>query len=244
MNRDKQQPEEWNEFDWERELRSSDEYAQRYFQLLERFNDLPGADELISSFLGAEVDDVFGCEYDCEECEHRWECSDNIFEGLDDSFEEQQYMSGLEEEMEEGDESVEGLSENGGSIEFDEELFFERDPRFESLRRVSHGWCNLYAAVLPPKARHDGLKVLFHLGRGMGNLSCGLGEEGQEFSAASIAFTKRALAHINLSLGLMRRLMQGHPRLAPLLGALRRHLLNARGGIFDHLQKCRGENGS
>ena len=37
----------WNEFDWEMAMRQSDDFAAKYFTLLERFGDLPGSDDLI-----------------------------------------------------------------------------------------------------------------------------------------------------------------------------------------------------
>ncbi|MBN4074158.1 hypothetical protein JYT61_01205 [bacterium AH-315-E10] len=42
----------WNEFDWEQALKFNDHIVARYFRMLDRFGDLPDADELIASKIG------------------------------------------------------------------------------------------------------------------------------------------------------------------------------------------------
>lgn len=44
--------EKWDEFQWEQALKFSDDAAARYFRMLDRFGDLPDAEELIAASLG------------------------------------------------------------------------------------------------------------------------------------------------------------------------------------------------
>ncbi len=245
---DKSNPDAWDEFDWERSLRESDDYARRYFQLLERFNDLPGVNELISAYLGYDGGEEGDCDFDCDQCEDRWSCEWSMADEWDLSFDRDEEEEEAEADFlraDEFDKDLDGDLEEGGDnlFELGDSFFYERDDRFKDLRRVALGWCNVYAAVLPRQSRAAGLKILFHLGRGLGNLSYSIGEDGYEYSAASAAYAKRSLGHLNRALGLLRQMAKEHPRLAPLMGAMSRHILEARGGVFDHLRKCREENG-
>jgi hypothetical protein len=220
--------ESWDERRWERALREGDGTAAKYFQLLRRFADLPAADELISDRMGPEFEDELpDCDFNCEECTSRWECEYSAPLDWDTAGER-------EEEDGEEDESVaEGPPEPGDS------LFFETRPAFRSLRQVAMGWCNVYAVILPPECRSLGLKVLYYLGRALAYLSCSIGDGLYAQPARSVAFGKRALATINVSLGVMDQLIEKRPQLEKLLCAMRRHLLVARQAAVDHLQRCR-----
>ena len=37
----------WTEYDWEIAMRQSDEFASKYFALLEKYGELPGSDDII-----------------------------------------------------------------------------------------------------------------------------------------------------------------------------------------------------
>ena len=71
--------EKWTEYDWEMAMRQSDEFASKYFALLERFGELPGSEDLILQQLDSKTppplmeDDDFYIELgpdDIEEIEH------------------------------------------------------------------------------------------------------------------------------------------------------------------------------
>ncbi|OPZ28650.1 MAG: hypothetical protein BWZ02_01239 [Lentisphaerae bacterium ADurb.BinA184] len=228
----------WNEYRWEQALRESDDFAARYFALLRRFCDLPGAEELIAERMGPDYEDSLPeCETECEDCEKRWDCEYAA------PHEWVTHSPDADDEDEEDDGGEEGGGEDEAGeeppIELGDALFYETDPTFHSLRQAAMGWCNIYAAILPPEARRRGLSILFAIGRGLANLSCSVGNGLYEQPAASVAFAKRCLACLNMALGDLQRMMDERPRLARLLAAMQEHLLRARGAVVDHLGRCR-----
>jgi len=221
----------WDEFEWERSLRDSDGYAARYFELLRRFCDLPAAEDLIADRMGSDFDDRLPeCEWDCETCDRRWDCEYAMT---------QEWVAQRGDGDDEDDDEEDEDEGDDGPIEPGDSLFYETDPAFNALRQTALGWCNIYAAVLPPEARRLGLRVLFNIGRSLANLSYSIGNGLYENPAGSIAFAKRSLAHLNDALGDLARLTQDRQRLSRLLTAMRGHLLKARQAVVDHLDNCR-----
>lgn len=203
----------WNEFDWERALRESDEQARKYFLLLQRFCDLPGGEELIARQMGAGFEQAF----------------------LDFDFEADWDFDGLNEELEGGT----GDDANSNGNDDDDVLFYERDPVFSSLRQAAVGWCNVYAAILPEEARRDGLNVLYYIGRALANLSFGVDDGTYEHPAGSTAFAKRSLACLNRAIATIDRINQENPRYQDLLRTIRNHLVGCTDGLTDHIQRAR-----
>ncbi len=192
-------PEDWNEFEWEQALRDSDEYAARYFRLLQRFCDLPNSDALIAAHLEHNAESRFpDCDFNCESCPHRWECEFAAVQDWDPGFEE---AEDFENEAEEEDENQDSKAGGGAGIEPGDPLFYETTGVFNTLRQASIGWCNVYAAVLPQDARKDGLKILYHLGRALAYVAYSVGEGLYEQPAESAAFAKRALDQLNQAIG-------------------------------------------
>ena len=227
---------DWTEFDWELALREGDEFATRYFRLLERFCDLPGANELIARHMGAEFDAAQpDCDVSCDDCSRRWDCE--LASPLDWTPSEGE-GGGAARHDDDGGDKEDGAAEPGDS------LFYETDPVFVLLRQAAIGWCNIYAAILPAEARVQGLTVLFHIGRSLANLSYSIDDGLYEQPAASIAFAKRSLAQINKAIGAISQLIQDNPRLEKILSTLRSHLMRANEALIDHLQRCRRERKS
>jgi len=205
----------WNEFDWERALRDSDEQARKYFQLLQRFCDLPGGEELIARQMGGDFEQVF-LDFDLGDLGSDWDP-----DSLDDD-----------------------ASEPSGDLpgEDDDVLFYERDPVFSSLRQAAVGWCNVYAAILPDEARPDGLRVLYYIGRALANLASGIDDGVYDQPAGSVAFSKRSLSCLNRAIAAIDRLVQDHPRYEELLRTIRTHLVSCTDGLTDHIQRARGQH--
>ncbi len=229
---EKSNPESWNEFEWERALRESDDYARRYFQLLDRFSELPGANQLIAAYIGRGMENG-DCALDCDQCEQRWSCEMSLANEWNTASD----LDWNDDEDEDGPDSVD--DHDGGERQPGGAYFYESDSRFKLVRQVVLGWCNVYAAILPRESRRTGLKILFHLGRALGNLSYSIGDGMFDHPGAAVAFAKRSLDHLNRALGMLQSLVEEKPRLAPLLGAMKQHILKARGAVFDHLQECR-----
>jgi hypothetical protein len=218
----RQPNENWTEFDWEGALRESDEMAERYFRLLQRFSDLPSADELIARHMGPDFDgSMLDMESDDDSPLHEWPDEDNAGAWHD-------HAAGQEP------------ADNGGEEpEQEQPLFYETDPVFVALRQNAVGWCNVYAAILPREARARGLQVLYHLGRALANLAYSIDDGTYEQPAASIAFGKRSLASLNLALRELDLLIHEHRRLHQLLKTMRKHLIECVDRIVDHIGRCR-----
>jgi len=208
----------WNEFDWERALRDSDEQARKYFQLLQRFCDLPGGEELIARQMGGGFEQSF-LDFDLGDLGNDWDLDGPDDDGPDDDHE-----------------GHEGVDED------DDVLFYERDPVFSSLRQAAVGWCNVYAAILPDDARPEGLKVLYYIGRALANLAFGIDDGTYDQPAGSVAFVKRSLFCLNRAIGAVHRLTQDHPRYEELLRTIRVHLVSCTDGLTDHIQRARGQH--
>lgn len=75
----------WDEFDWELAMRQSDKFASKYFQLLDRFGDLPGSDDIILKQMGTvtsplmEENDYY-IEFDIDDIHEIEEDDDENFE--------------------------------------------------------------------------------------------------------------------------------------------------------------------
>lgn len=224
-----------NEFEWEDILRDSDQYAAKYFRLLRRFCDLPGSRDLIADRMGEEFrDQLPDCDLDCEDCCDRWNCE---FDAHQEWF--------ADEEFEPDDADGDDADDNDQPHDADwqaqpgDALFFESDPAFNALRQNALGWCNIYAAILPPESRRQGLVVLFEIGRSLANLGYSISDGLYEQPGANIAFAKRSLFHLNQALGGLQALTHDLPRLTGLLTAMRKHLLKAREAILSQLENCR-----
>jgi len=217
----RQPNENWTEFDWEEALRESDTMAERYFQLLKRFSDLPSADELIAKRMGPDFDPaMLDMEVVSEYGLPEWPEDDSASQWRD---------GGGPHDSVDADETPDQ----------EQPLFYETDPVFVALRQNSVGWCNVYAAILPREARERGLKVLYHLGRALANLAYSIDDGSYEQPAASIAFAKRSLASLNLALHELDLLIQEHRRLHQLLKTMRKNLIECVDKVVDHLGRCR-----
>lgn len=212
----------WTEFDWEAALRESDMFAHRYFDLLKRFCDLPGADELIARHMGPDFDpDLFDFDIDMQMSREEWEALQESGGDIDEA----------DDVDEEGAEDEE--PDPSGS------LFYETNPVFVAIRQAAIGWCNVYAAILPADMRPKGLKVLYYIGRALANLAYSIDDGSYEQPQASVAFSKRSLANLNLAIGEINQLVQDCPRLEKVLLTIRNHLVRGADGVVDQVQACR-----
>ena len=227
---------DWTEFDWELALRESDQFAARYFSLLRRFCDLPGGNELIAQHMGPEFEGKLPeCDYDCENCDNRWEC--------DFTAQSEWHDNAPPEEAQDDDDDVpEGLDEDD-EPDSEEPIYYETDPTFTGLRQAAIGWCNIYSAILPPEARPEGVRILFHIGRALANLAYSIDDGLYNQPAASVAFAKRAVAQLNHAIGLINQLIADKARLKRILQTIRDHLMQSHEALLDHLQRCHEQRG-
>ena len=221
---------QWSEFDWERYLRDSDEYAARFFSLLKRFCDLPGSQDLISKRISREFrGQMLECEFNCESCKSRYDCEFSQAE-----------LPEEEEDYPEDGEADEHPAEANRPLQPGDDIYYEAEPVFINLRQTAIGWCNVYAAILPTDARPRGLRVLFHLGRALATLAYSIGDGTYQQPAASIALAKRSLAQVNTALGQVAQLIQEKPHLRRILETMKNHIMKCRDNLVDYLHHCRG----
>jgi hypothetical protein len=208
----------WTEYSWEEALKYHDDVAGRYFQLMERFGDLPDAEDLIAARLGQ--DDVL--EFDDGDY--------TTFEG----------DSGWEDELVDLDDEDDDSPIRPGDM-----MYFETATVYKIARRLSLGWCNIMASVLGPGERFWGMGILFHLGRVLRYVALSIGDGTFDRLNASIAFGKRAHWEINYVIGAINAMSAEKPRYANSLDCIRDHLLKCEQSLVDYLLDCRTrrENG-
>ncbi|MDP7743440.1 MAG: hypothetical protein QGF67_18515 [Lentisphaeria bacterium] len=204
--------EQWTEFQWEQALKYSDHSAARYFRMLDRFGDLPDAEELIAASLG-----------------------DLGFFELDDEFAEDWAE---EDEFDEDAES--GTSDDDGDpIVPGDAMYFETSLVYKRARQISLGWCNIEASVLAKEDHMWGLVILLHLGRLLSYLALSIGDGTFDRAAASIAFGKRSLSQINTILGELQGKSQESPKYAGMFNLVSEHLLETHDMLVAHIENCR-----
>lgn len=219
----------WTEFDWEKYLRENDQYASRFYALLKRFYDLPGANELIAHKMSREFKhQMLDCDFDCERCDKRTDCEFST---------ERQDWSGF------GAYDAEDDDDPGHAAGPGDAIFYETDRNFVMLRQTAIGWCNIYAAILPQDARPAGLRILFHIGRALANLAYSIGDGSGAQPPASVALAKRSLDQLNTAIGQISQLAHDKPRLKKILDTMTGHLLRCRDGVIAHLQSSRSHSG-
>ena len=207
--------EQWNEFQWEQALKYSDHSAARYFRMLDRFGDLPDAEELIAASLG----DLGFFEFDDEFSE--------------DWTEEDEFGDGAE---------TEGSDEGSDPIVPGDAMFFEASPLYKRARQISLGWCNIEASVLAKEDHMWGLIILLHLGRLLSYLSLSIGDGTFVRAVANIAFGKRSLSQINNILGELQTKSQECPKYAGMFNLVSEHLLETHDMLILHVEECRRHN--
>lgn len=75
----------WTEYDWEMAMRQSDDFASKYFKLLEKYGELPGSDDIILQKIDGKApilmdDGDYYVDFDPEELAEIEEDDDEIFE--------------------------------------------------------------------------------------------------------------------------------------------------------------------
>ena len=204
----------WREFEWEKALKFSDHVASRYFRLLDKFNDLPGAESLIANKLGGDYNFFYFEEI--EDC-------DNWYEDL---------------EALEGSEKEEDFYKNT-SLDQGDSLYFETCPVYQKARQITICWTNIFASVLKEEDRFWGLKTLFLMGRLLSFISLGIDDGSFEHLNGNIIFIKRALQQINLILAELENKSWTGDRYDQIFQTIGQHLLENRDLLVSYLLDCK-----
>ncbi len=205
----------WQESEWEAALKYSDHLASRYFRMLERFDDLPNAEELIAAKLGKQ--NFFQLE-DVEYSSEWWDDPDD-FDDMDPDT---------------ADDELEVLDR----IERGDALFFETSPVYTKSRQITLGWCNIVGSALLPADRFWGIRVLFQLGRLVSYLSLSIGDGTFDNINASIIFAKRSLFQINQIIGDIEAKSSEVQQYRPMFNIVNTYLLENHDLVVDYLLDC------
>ncbi|MCK5805177.1 MAG: hypothetical protein KAI66_20265 [Lentisphaeria bacterium] len=220
----RQANENWSEFDWELALRESDEYAEQYFKLLQRFCDLPDSEKLIAKHMDPGFLENMP-DYGFSENDPDW---DGVFD-----VEEPNWGQGFPPfEPKSG-------SDEDGENEDAQALFYETHPTFAAMRQATAGWCNVYAVILPAEKRKTGLQALYYMGRALANLAYSIEDGTYETPAISLALAKRSLASLNQAVGVIDQIGRELPDITALVATIRDHLIRCADGVADHICMCR-----
>ena len=202
----------WRESEWEEALKYSDQIASRYFRMLDRFGDLPDAEELIAKKLG-EYNFFYFDETD--EKDNWYE----ELESIEDPEKEEEFFAN--EDLEPGD-----------------SLYFESCPVYQQAKRMTLSWCNILASVLLEEDRFWGIKILFHLGRLLSYISLGIDDGTFEHVNGNIVFAKRALQQLNRILHEIESKKKECDRYIPMFKTINKHLLDNRDILVSYLLDC------
>jgi hypothetical protein len=208
--------ENWEVFEWEEALKYSDNLASRYFRMLERFGDLPDAEELIAAKLGEQ----------------------NFFQFEDNDYDEAWFIDSCDDNNF-GDDTIDGEFDTGDTIEPGDSLFYETSPVYQRGRQIALGWCNILASVLRAEDRFWGMTILFQLGRLLSYLSLSIGDGTFEHVNGSISFAKRAIDMVNRILGEIESKLRENTGYDAMFKIVREHLLETHDLLVDYLFDCK-----
>mgnify|MGYP006299389325 CR=1 FL=1 len=200
----------WDEFEWEKAFKYSEEMTARYFGLLDRYGDMPDAERFINSELADEG---------------------ILLPPVDDP---------VVTDAPPWDPDVAEPDDRGAGPEMaadgDAYLAHERHPTFVRCRQIALGWCNVLASVLDRKDQLWGLTILFRLGRILSYLSMAI-HEGIRQREYAVALAKRTDKQINDILQALDEKLKDNPEYANMFGLIRKHLLEAHDLTVDFMDE-------
>ena len=198
----------WDEFRWEAAFKKGDELAHLYFQLFEKYGDYPESQDVIERLVSEKYPDLT----DYIE-------SDFILADENPSLIESDVGTDLESEM------VEDFQ------------VMDANELCRLLKAASLGWCSINAALLDPKNRELGLKVLYNIGRALSIATCTIGDGLT--STMITAFLKRLLPLLNTSVGLIHQVTRNTPELSIVLETFIGQLSAVHDVVIELLFKSR-----
>ena len=177
---------DWDEFRWEVAFKKGDELARLYFQLFHKYGDYPESQEVIESIVSQTFPDLSGFLE-----------SDFILADENPSLVDSDAGTDLAYEIVEDFQMM-----NGNEL-------------CSLLKAASLGWCSINTALLDPKNRGLGLKILYNIGRALSIATCTIGD-GLTPTMVT-AFLKRLLPLLNTSVGLIQQVRGNTPELSIVL---------------------------
>jgi len=212
----------WDEYDWERFLQQQDQKTEKYMELLEKYLDDPRRDEIIAREMGWQ--DLVG--------EQDW--SDEVDALLEEDWR-------IRDEEEDESKSATGRTRGGES---------ERSSPFESFEEHS-----LYRAAFAltvwidklfdqyPSLQNEptAVKLATHAALASAKLAAALSDDDVDEIGMTIAYLKRALKAITVSIEASARLLSEKLVAGAQHSVLQQRLFQVRDGIIVLMGEYRGE---
>jgi len=205
-------------------LRMNDQFAARYFSLLERFGDLPACDELIMTQLKK--------EFPAEFLESLSDYQDKVDLEPPDDLDQSNLQDGRSWESPESEEAPPEMA-----------LMRQLDARGRKIAAFIYqcvfDWCNIMAILIPQESAVPGTRIQFFLCRTLGNLHACMESLASHELASASAYCKRVLRFAEISLLLLQQFEKNCPvQINDLLTVRNKQLALLLKDIKEQLQDC------
>ncbi len=206
-------------------LQLNDQFAARYFSLLDRFGDLPACDELIMTQLKK--------EFPAEFLESLTDYQDKIELELPEDFEGGNLR----------DSQINEAIDSGGELPPEMELMKQLDLRGRKIAAFIYqsalDWCNILAILIPPENILLGTRIQFFLSRTLGNLNACMESLISHELATAAAYCKRVLRFAEISLLLLQQFEKKCPaQIVDLMKIRNQQLTSLLQDIRAQLRDC------
>lgn len=211
MAEDSQPEQVWDEYDWERFLQQQDRKTERYMELLERYIDEPNRDQLIAREMG--------WTHLLNDDGVKW------VESVDDLFEEE--MEELEDESE--------------SAEEDSDESFEVHPLYQAAFALTVWIDQLFEEGPALQNSPAGVKLSTQAAIASAKLAAALSDDDVDEIGMTIAYLKRGLKAISLSMDAGAQLRKDGALNVDRFSTLNQRLFQIRDSIIELMGSYRAE---
>ena len=217
---------EYKEREFEDYMDMSELFFARYFNLLDRFYDLPACDELIMSQLRKEFPEDFIASLES------YEDPSNLEDDLEDEEERNKRISNLMAEYE------------GQELPAEIRMLRQLEHRGRKLGWIFYqgimDWSNIHIILLSTSLGKLALRVMFYLGRSMGSFNQGMDSLADHETSLGIVHFKRVQAYCNFSITLMRELSKHVTAdIRAILTSRIQQIAKQREELEEHIADCR-----
>ncbi|RYD76438.1 MAG: hypothetical protein EOP84_16895 [Verrucomicrobiaceae bacterium] len=227
MPEDDQPEKVWDEYDWERFLQQQDRKTEKYMELLERYIDDPNRDQIIAREMGWEhLIDKEGQEW---------------AESVDSQFAEE-IAAQLEDEDDDHDDDGEH-DDDDDDEEMDEEAEgFEVHPLYQAAFALTAWVDQMFEECGDRVLTHPvAVRLSTHAAVAGAKLAAALSDDDIDELGMTIAYLKRALHAVTISLDCAVELREDRLIGSAQFGGLNQRLFHVRDGIIELMGEYRAE---
>lgn len=202
----------WDEYEWEKFLQKQDQRTEKYMDLLEKYLDDPRRDQIIAREMG-------------------W----------GDSTEEKDWSEELEALMDEGVDAAASESEFTSEGTFDASESFEDHALYRAAFALTIWMDQLFDDNGSLQNSPAAVKLATHSALASAKLAAALSEHGSEEIGMTIAYLKRALKAITVSMDAAAQLLSDDLIKPRQHAVLQQRIFQVRDGIITLMGEYRGE---